>query len=192
MCGHPTLLGSPGCPFLLRLSGPRCPRELLPHRLEPSAPDAAPSRVRLLVQTETSTGDLQGLPSSFILTQAQGGGKLRMSGGAGGVSRQNVVRHLHLTMRFTNRPRSQNINIFLPTLAGWLAQWLHYNWGQTRNEKSIFNKVLARAAAPVPNDSLLSRPRRPVLLFAAFTEVSTLGSHCHHSTALFPPFPALF
>ena len=44
---------------------------------------------------------------------------------------------------------------------------------------------------PIRNDSLTSPPKRTVLLFAALTEVSTLGSNCHRSADLSVQFPCI-
>ena len=44
---------------------------------------------------------------------------------------------------------------------------------------------------PICIDSLTSPPKRTVLLFAVLTEVSSLGSDCHHSTDLSVQFPCI-
>ena len=44
---------------------------------------------------------------------------------------------------------------------------------------------------PIRNDSLTSPPKGTVLLFAALTEVSTLGSDCHRSADLSVQFPCI-
>ena len=44
---------------------------------------------------------------------------------------------------------------------------------------------------PIRNDSLTLPPKRTVLLFAALTEVSTLGSDCHRSADLSVQFPCI-